>query len=207
METSLTAAEVFGRAIREHLDVIEQLHAQQPSLEAIAEQMAAAIRNGKKILWCGNGGSAADSQHLAAEFVGRFRRERKGLASMSLTTDTSVLTSIGNDYGFDDIFRRQVEAHCERGDVVVGISTSGNSSNVVAALHEAKKQGAYTVAFTGQGGGKMGVMADAAICVPSKDTARVQEGHILCGHMLCDWVEIAYCQEVAMKKEELEAGR
>lgn len=207
METSLTAAEVFGRAIREHLGVIEQLHAQQPLLEQIAEQMVAAIRNGKKILWCGNGGSAADSQHLAAEFVGRFRRERKALASMSLTTDTSVLTSIGNDYGYDDIFRRQVEAHCEPGDVVVGISTSGNSSNVIAALHEAKKQGAYTVALTGQGGGKMGIMADAAICVASKDTARVQEGHILCGHMLCDWVEIAYCQEMAKKKAGLEAGR
>ncbi len=207
METSLTAAEVFGRAIREHLGVIEQLHAQQPLLEQVADQMATAISNGRKILWCGNGGSAADSQHLAAEFVGRFRRERKALASMSLTTDTSVLTSIGNDYGYDDIFRRQVEAHCEVGDIVVGISTSGNSSNVIAALHEAKKQGAYTVAFTGLGGGKMGVIADAAICVASKDTARVQEGHILCGHMLCDWVEIAYCQEMATKKEELEAGR
>ena len=207
MDTSLTAAEVFGRAIREHLSVIEQLHAQEGLLEKIADQMAMAISNGKKILWCGNGGSAADSQHLSAEFVGRFRRERKALPSMSLTTDTSVLTSIGNDYGYDDIFRRQVEAHCEPGDILVGISTSGNSSNVIAALHEAKKQGAYRVAFTGQGGGKMGIIADAAICVPSKDTARVQEGHILCGHMLCDWVEIAYCQKVAKKKEELEAGR
>jgi D-sedoheptulose 7-phosphate isomerase len=201
MDKPLTADEVFGRAIREHLKVVEQLQAQQPLLEQIALEMTDAIFAGNKILWCGNGGSAADSQHLAAEFVGRFRRERKGLPSISLTTDTSVLTSIGNDYGYEEVFRRQVEAHCEVGDVVVGISTSGNSRNVLAALEEAKKQGAFTVAFTGEGGGKMAGMADATICIPSRDTARVQEGHILCGHMLCDWVEIAYCQQSATAKE------
>jgi D-sedoheptulose 7-phosphate isomerase len=211
METPLIASEVFARAIQDHLKVIEQLQAQEPILEAIANEMTDAILGGNKILWCGNGGSAADSQHLAAEFVGRFRRERKGLPSISLTTDTSVLTSIGNDYGYEDVFRRQVEAHCEVGDVVVGISTSGNSKNVVAALEEAKKQGAFTVAFTGAGGGRMAGIADATICVPTKDTARVQEGHILCGHMLCDWVEIAYCQQSAAaeaaKKESVEAAR
>ena len=209
IEKPLTADEIFGRAIREHLKVVEQLQAQQPLLETIALEMTDAILGGNKILWCGNGGSAADSQHLAAEFVGRFRRERKGLPSISLTTDTSVLTSIGNDYGYEDVFRRQVEAHCEVGDVVVGISTSGNSRNVVAALEEAKKQGAFTVAFTGEGGGKMAGIADATICIPTHDTARVQEGHILCGHMLCDWVEIAYCQQSAREKEKdgVEAAR
>ena len=211
MDKTLTADEIFGRAIREHLVVVEQLHAQQPLLEQIATEMTDAILGGNKILWCGNGGSAADSQHLAAEFVGRFRRERKGLPSISLTTDTSVLTSIGNDYGYEDVFRRQVEAHCEPGDVVVGISTSGNSKNVVAALEEAKKQGAFTVAFTGEGGGRMAAVADATICVPTKDTARVQEGHILCGHMLCDWVEIAHCQSLeaaaVREKEGVERAR
>jgi D-sedoheptulose 7-phosphate isomerase len=211
MDTLLDPTAVFSRAIQEHLKVVEQLQAQQPILEAIAHEMTDAILGGKKILWCGNGGSAADSQHLAAEFVGRFRRERKGLPSISMTTDTSILTSVANDYGYDNVFRRQVEAHCEEGDVVVGISTSGNSKNVVAALEEAKKQGAFTVAFTGEGGGKMAGIADATICVPTRDTARVQEGHILCGHMLCDWVEIAYCQETAAaakaKIEGVESAR
>ncbi len=195
IDKPLNADEIFGRAIGEHLKVVEQLQAQQPLLERIAHEMTDAILAGNKILWCGNGGSAADSQHLAAEFVGRFRRERQGLPSISLTTDTSVLTSIGNDYGYEEIFRRQVEAHCAPGDVVVGISTSGNSSNVVAALEEAKKQGAFAVAFTGEGGGRMAGVADATICVPTRDTARVQEGHILCGHMLCDWVEMAWCRQ------------
>ncbi len=207
MDTALVPREVFARAIEDHLRVIAQLQAQQPILETIATEMTDAILSGNKVLWCGNGGSAADSQHLAAEFVGRFRRERKGLPSISLTVDTSVLTSIGNDYGYEEVFRRQVEAHCEEGDVVVGISTSGNSKNVVAALEEAKKLGAFTVAFTGEGGGQMAGIADASICIPTKDTARVQEGHILCGHMLCDWVEIAYCQEASAKKEGLEAAR
>ena len=207
MQTPLAQKEVFARAIEEHLRVIAQLEAQQPLLETIANEMTDAILSGNKVLWCGNGGSAADSQHLAAEFVGRFRRERKGLPSISLTVDTSVLTSIGNDYGYDEVFRRQVEAHCEEGDVLVGISTSGNSKNVVAAIEEAKKLGAFTVAFTGEGGGKMAGIADASICVPSRDTARVQEGHILCGHMLCDWVEIAYCQQTAANQQDVEAAR
>ena len=200
MTTELTGEAVFASAFEEHLKVIEELRAQQPVLEAIARAMFSAVSQGGKVLWCGNGGSAADAQHLAAEFVGRFRRERKPLASLALTTDTSVLTSIGNDYGYDQVFSRQVLALCERGDIVVGISTSGNSPNVVEALEAAKDCGAFTVAFTGQGGGRMGGIADAQICVPTKDTARVQEGHILCGHMLCDWVELAWCQHADISK-------
>ncbi len=195
--TELTGEAVFASAFEEHLKVIEQLRQQQPTLEALARRMTEAVMDGKKVLWCGNGGSAADAQHLAAEFIGRFRRERKPLASVALTTDTSVLTSIGNDYGYDQVFSRQVLALAEPGDIVVGISTSGNSANIVEALEAARECGAYTVAMTGEGGGRMAGLADSSICVPTKDTARVQEGHILCGHMLCDWVELAWCQQAA----------
>ena len=192
---------IFARAVAEHLAVIQALPAQLPVLEQIAAEMTRAILRGKKVLWCGNGGSAADAQHLAAEFVGRFRRERRGLASLALTTDTSVLTAVGNDYGFDHVFRRQVEALCAEGDVVVGISTSGNSRNVCLALDAAQQAGAFTVAFTGEGGGSMAAMADAAIRIASKDTARIQEAHILCGHMLCDFVEVSVCREMTAGSE------
>jgi D-sedoheptulose 7-phosphate isomerase len=149
------------------------------------------VRNGKKVLWCGNGGSAADSQHLAAELMGRFRRERRALPSIALTTDTSILTAIGNDYGYERVFQRQVEALCMSGDALVGISTSGNSKNVCAALETARSLGAFTVAMTGEGGGSMAQIAEATIRIASRDTARIQEGHILCGHMLCDWIELS----------------
>lgn len=156
--------------------------------------MTRAILAGKKVLWCGNGGSAADSQHLAAEFMGRFRRERCAFPSIALTTDTSILTAIGNDYGYERVFQRQVEALCAKGDVLVGISTSGSSKNVCAALQTARQIGAFTVAFTGQSGGEIAAIADVALRIPSKDTARIQEGHMLCGHMLCDWVERCVCE-------------
>ena len=174
--------------------MIEQLRVQQPILEEIAGEMARAVLRGNKILWCGNGGSAADAQHLAAELVGRFRRERRGLPSIALTTDTSILTSIGNDYGFEHIFMRQVDAICVEGDVFVGISTSGNSKNICLALHAGRKKGAFTVALTGQDGGALAGAAHAALRIPSQDTARIQEGHILCGHMLCDWIELCVCE-------------
>jgi D-sedoheptulose 7-phosphate isomerase len=187
--------------------VIRTLSAQQPVLQKIATEMARALLAGKKVLWCGNGGSAADSQHLAAELMGRFRRERRGLPSVALTTDTSILTAIGNDYGFDRVFARQVEALCAPGDVVVGISTSGNSHNVCAALETAKSLGAFTVAFTGESGGRLASLADITLSVPSSDTARIQEGHILCGHTLCDWVEITACaQEPACQEESAAAA-
>jgi D-sedoheptulose 7-phosphate isomerase len=185
---------IFQNAIADHLAVIQALSDQQPTLERIAAEMTRAIFNGKKVLWCGNGGSAADSQHLAAELMGRFRRERRGLPSIALTTDTSVLTAVGNDYGYEMVFQRQVEGLCVKGDVLVGISTSGNSRNVCAALETARELGAFTVAFTGEGGGMMAKLADAAVQMASKDTARIQEGHILCGHMLCDWIELSVCE-------------
>ena len=186
--------EVFTQAIDDHLRIIRDLTQQQNLLESIAIRMIESIKSGGKILWCGNGGSAADCQHLAAELVGRFRRERHGLPSIALTTDTSVVTSIGNDYGFDEIFRRQVQALCSRGDVVIGISTSGSSRNVCNALNEAKKIGAFTACFTGIDGGQIATVCDVALKVASNETARIQEAHILAGHLLCDWVELAICQ-------------
>jgi D-sedoheptulose 7-phosphate isomerase len=187
--TPLEMSEVFEKAITEHLTVIQALLVQQPILARVAAEMTRALVAGKKVLWCGNGGSAADSQHLAAELVGRFRQERRGLASIALTTDTSILTAIGNDYGYEEVFRRQVEALCVAGDVLVGISTSGKSKNVCLALEAAGALGAFTVAFTGVDGGSMAMIAHESLRIESKDTARIQEGHILCGHLLCEWVE------------------
>ena len=195
MPNTLEGSLIFDKAIAEHIEVIQALSGQLGLVEQIAAKMTGAILAGHKVFWCGNGGSAADSQHLAAELVGRFRRERRAMASIALTTNTSILTAIGNDYSYDVVFRRQVEALCVAGDVLVGISTSGNSRNVCEALAAARELGAYTVAFTGADGGKAAVAAEAAIRIPSKDTARIQEGHILCGHMICDWIELAVAAE------------
>ena len=181
---------VFGKAITEHIGVIQSIKHQEELLEQIARIMAAALHRGNQILWCGNGGSAADSQHLAAEIVGRFRRERNGLPSIALTTDTSILTSIANDYGYEAVFARQVQAVGKAGDVLVGISTSGNSRNVICALEMARAHGLTTVAFTGEDGGRMAALADHLFAVASRDTARIQEAHILAGHMICDWLEL-----------------
>lgn len=189
MHINPDSANIFAGAIDEHIAVVTQMRDQLSTLEAIARDMAAVLRSGGKILWCGNGGSAADAQHMAAEFVGRFRCERAGMASISLTTDTSILTAIGNDYGYEKIFSRQVEALGMPGDLIVGISTSGNSPNVAAALDTARAAGLKAVAFTGAGGGKLGEVAHHLFAVQSRDTARIQESHILAGHIICDWVE------------------
>ena len=195
MSPVLDRSRIFSQAIAEHLDVITSLRGQEQLLQRIAEEMTHAILAHRKILWCGNGGSAADSQHLAAELMGRFRRERCGLPSIALTTDTSILTAVGNDYGYEKVFQRQVEALCFEGDVLVGISTSGSSPNVCAALETAKRMGAFTVAFTGESGGAMAGIAQVTLRVRSKDTARIQEAHILCGHMICDWIEQCVCAQ------------
>ena len=165
---------------------------QLAAIEKMAMICKAAIRNGYKILLCGNGGSAADSQHIAAEFVGRFVKERCGLSAIALTTDTSILTAIGNDYGYDEVFRRQVEALGREGDVLIGISTSGNSGNIVKAFEQAKKQGVKTLALTGQKDSKMSVLADVTLKVPAPVTARVQECHIMVGHMICEYIDEEY---------------
>jgi len=193
MASSLNLAGVFTDALAQHIAIIRQLESQQDSFERAAILITDSLLAGNKILWCGNGGSAADSQHLAAELVGRFRRMRSGLSSIALTSDTSVLTAVANDFGYDEVFERQVEALCHSGDVVVGISTSGNSRNICAAVEKAHELGAVTVAMTGQGGGTLAGLADVSIRVPSTDAARIQEAHILCGHILCEWIEIATC--------------
>jgi D-sedoheptulose 7-phosphate isomerase len=201
MSSSPDAATIFGKALAEHLQVVSKIEQQQPVLEAIALAMTSTLRAGGKILWCGNGGSAADAQHLAAELMGRFRRERRALPSVALTTDTSILTAVANDYGYEAVFSRQVEALGNPGDLLVGISTSGNSGNVIAALKTARAQGVATVAFTGVGGGKMGACADHLFAVESKDTARIQEAHIFAGHMLCDWIELDWMQAEAAARQ------
>lgn len=183
---------MIEQLIDEHIAVAQAI--QTDCLEDIRQVAAickTALTGGHKILFMGNGGSAADSQHLAAELVGRFKKERKGLASIALTTDTSILTAVANDYGFDSVFSRQVEALAVAGDVVVGLSTSGNSPNVVKAIQAAKDQGAITVGMAGRQGGKLAGLCDVCIKVPSEVTARIQEGHSLIGHILCQLIEEA----------------
>ncbi len=151
--------------------------------------MATAIREGNKVILFGNGGSAADAQHIAAEIVGRYMKERRALPAIALTTDTSILTAVGNDYGFETVFERQVEALCQPGDVAVGISTSGNSENVIRAIRKAHDLGATTVAFTGRNGGKLAELVHYAFIVPSYETPRIQECHITLGHVLCEIID------------------
>jgi len=156
-----------------------------------AETIVATLRNGGKVLLAGNGGSAADAQHIAGEFVSRFHYDRPGLAAVALTTDTSILTAIGNDYGYERLFSRQVQALGREGDVFVGISTSGNSANVIAAFEEAQKMKLTTIGFTGAKGGKMLDLCDITLRMPSTETPKIQEGHIAIGHIICGLVEAA----------------
>lgn len=147
------------------------------------------LRAGNKILLFGNGGSAADAQHIAAELTGRYKKERRGLPAIALTTDTSALTAIANDYGYAYVFARQVEALAQKGDLLIGISTSGNSENVLKALEAGKSMGCKTIGLAGRDGGKMGALCDLAIIVPSEDTPRIQEMHILIGHIICQAID------------------
>ena len=158
-------------------------------IAAIGQIMVQVLRQGGAIYWCGNGGSAADSQHLAAELVGRFKGNRRALRSAALSTDSSVLTCVANDYSFDAIFARQIEALGRPGDLLIGISTSGNSGNVLCALQAAKALGLHTVGLLGKDGGKAKALVDHAIVIPSATTARIQEAHILIGHCFCDLIE------------------
>ncbi|MEI6183017.1 MAG: phosphoheptose isomerase [Polynucleobacter sp.] len=154
--------------------------------------MVDCLKSGGKVMACGNGGSAADAQHFAAELIGRFEREREELAAIALTTDTSILTAVGNDYSYDDIFSKQVRGLGKKGDILLGISTSGNSKNVVKAIEAAKKMGIKIIAFTGNGGGKIATLLDKDdihLCVPSTRTARIQETHLVLLHGLCDGVD------------------
>ena len=182
---------IIEQRLADHLNVLQKLmNSDLPKkLEASAKYVEKALADGHKVLFCGNGGSAADSQHLAAEFVGRFQKERKGLPAIALTVDTSILTAVANDYGYDTVFARQVQALGEPGDVRVGISTSGNSKNVLLAVEEAKAKGITCIGITAEGGGKMAAACDICLAVPAKVTARAQEMHILMGHILCELVD------------------
>lgn len=175
--------------INESIQVKKELINQASLIAEVAEDIVKALKNNGKVILCGNGGSAADSQHIAAELVGRFTKEREPLPAIALTTNTSILTAIGNDYSFDEIFVRQVKALCNEKDVVIGISTSGNSTNVIKAMEVANKLKAHTIALTGNDGGKLSKVAKKTIRVPSQNTQRIQESHILIGHLICLLIE------------------
>ncbi len=180
----------FGDTAKELSQVIDKLFMEKSALfENTIDVMVRSLRNGHKILVFGNGGSAAQAQHFASELVNKFLKERPALAAISLTTDTSALTSIANDVSFDHVFSRQIEALGEKGDVALGLSTSGNSPNVIEALKEARKKGLISVAFTGQGGGRISSLPDVLLDVPSSSTPRIQEVHLLLLHLLAEEIE------------------
>jgi D-sedoheptulose 7-phosphate isomerase len=176
--------------LAEHREVIARVERElSPLIAEMVTLLVETFKHGGKLLVMGNGGSAADAQHFAAEIVGRFKMERKGLPAIALSTDTSILTAIGNDYGFDRVFSRQVEALAAPGDLIVGISTSGNSPNVLQALELAREKGCCTVGLLGKDGGSIKDVCDLALIVPTSDTPRVQEGHITIIHIVCDLLE------------------
>lgn len=180
--------------IDQHIEVMNLSRDLADQVSVVGQQWVDSLQHGGKVLLMGNGGSAADAQHIAAELVGRYLSERQGLASIALTTDTSILTAVGNDYGFDHVFARQVEALANPQDIVVGYSTSGNSANVCLAMAAAKNKGCRTVALTGESGGKLVSLVDECIRVPSSFTPRIQEVHAFIGHMLCAFVDEAFAQ-------------
>lgn len=184
------ARTVINDSIAQHQAILEQCRAQLiPSIVAAGNVVKEAVTGDRKLMLCGNGGSAADSQHIAAELVGRYKTERPPLRAIALTTDTSILTSLGNDYCFDEIFVRQINAIAQPGDVLIAISTSGNSANILRAVTVAKEAGCTTIGLLGRDGGKLAPMCDHTIIVPAAETPRIQEMHILIGHMLCEFLE------------------
>jgi D-sedoheptulose 7-phosphate isomerase len=187
---------IIEKALRESIKVKEEFIKENGrNLVLFAEKISQAFTADRKLMICGNGGSAADAQHIAAEFVNRFMLERPPLPAIALTTDTSVITSIGNDYSFDDIFSKQIKAIGMEGDVLLAISTSGNSGNVISAVKAARGVGIYTVVFTGGDGGRVRSLADMALVVKSNTTARIQEAHGLAGHLICQLVDYILFQD------------
>jgi D-sedoheptulose 7-phosphate isomerase len=192
-ETANTPNSLVSASLNEHAEVFRKLLATETGqIEKCADIIFEALANGKKILICGNGGSAADAQHIAAEFVGRYETERRGLPAIALTTDTSALTALSNDYGFERIFSRQVEALAAAGDVLISFSTSGNSPNVISAVMKARETGCRTIGLTGIDGKKLASLCDACILVPSRRTARIQEAHITIGHIWCEIIDLKF---------------
>ena len=182
----------FEAELQAHRQIVEKMPTLAPRINECAQIIINALKNGNKLLICGNGGSAADSQHFAAELTGRYKTERTPLPAIALSTDTSALTAIGNDYGFDMVFERQTLALCAKNDLLIGISTSGNSANVVGAINAAKKIGAKTLGLLGRDGGELGRLCERSIIIPASDTARIQEMHILVIHTLCMATDEAY---------------
>lgn len=183
---------LITESFQEHIRVAQATEVLiKNDLSIVAEKCKTALNNGNKIIFFGNGGSAADANHLTAELTGRYKRDRKGLAAISLSADTSAITSIGNDYGFNFIFSRQIEALANEGDICIAISTSGNSENILQGLAAAKAKGLYSVGFLGKNGGIAAEMCDMPLIVPAQETSYIQEMHILMGHILCDIVEAA----------------
>lgn len=180
---------LYLQNLAEHRAVFERLDALEPAIGAAGAALVRSLQAGGKVMFCGNGGSAADSQHLAAEFTGRFVKDRPPIAAIALSTDSSALTCIANDYSFDQVFVRQLQALGRAGDCVVGISTSGNSGNVVQAFTAARAAGIVTIGLLGRDGGALAALSDVAMIVPTETTARIQEAHILIGHTLCGMVE------------------
>jgi D-sedoheptulose 7-phosphate isomerase len=179
---------VVTEQIRQSASLCASMAGQADTIVQIAEQMSKAFRQGKKVLLCGNGGSAADAEHIACELAGKFTLFRDPLPAIALTTNTSSLTAIGNDFGYEEVFARQLRGLVAKGDVVIGLSTSGASPNVIRAIEEANRQGAITVAFTGAKG-KLKESAQHVLSIPSTDTPRIQEAHMLAGHIICGLVE------------------
>jgi len=182
------------KTIEAHIQIAQKLHLLELSIHEMCSVCLNALHNGNKIIIAGNGGSAADAQHIAAELVGRFTTERRALAAIALTTDTSILTSVSNDYGFNFIFSRQIQGLGKSGDVFIAISTSGNSANIIEAVHEAKIQGIKTIGWLGKSGGALKNLVDLPIVIDSDDTARIQEMHILIGHIFCAFIDENFIQ-------------
>ena len=180
------------KCLSEHIETAKKMQNLLPLINDAADICIEALKNGNKIMLCGNGGSAADAQHIAAELSGRFKKERNALAGIALTTDTSALTAIGNDYGFEYVFSRQLEAIGSKDDVLIAISTSGNSKNVINAIKSAKKIGIKIITLSGKDGGEMKNLGDVNIVIPSNDTPRIQEMHIMTGHMICALIDNAF---------------
>lgn len=185
MTDQIQAQQTIQQAFDEHAAVLAATRALFPQIEEAADRVTDCLAKGGTILLCGNGGSAADAQHIAGEFVGRFYKERRPLPALALHTNTTVMTAIGNDYSFDTVYRRQVRAHGRPADLLIGITTSGNSPNILHAAEAARESEMTVIGLTGETGGKLRALCDLCLCVPSSDTPRIQEMHILIGHLIC----------------------
>lgn len=201
MEPLVSPTSLFSDHLHQHIRIAKEvLDSLRLPVDESASLLIDALAAGRKVLFCGNGGSAADAQHLAAELTGRYRAfARRALPALALSTDSSAVTAIGNDMGYDQVFARQVQAHGHRDDVLVGISTSGRSPNVIAAVIQARALGLKTIGLVGRDGGELATLVDIPIIVPAESTAHIQEMHIVIGHILCEAIDTAFCPEISAR--------